>query len=71
MERLERWVKEVFIKKELARIKDPTERKELITIAENLKFAIELPDARDPMHAGLFLLWHPKQIQDHQGRYGQ
>ncbi|MHC4587106.1 MAG: hypothetical protein ACYS3N_21440 [Planctomycetota bacterium] len=62
MERLERWVKEVFIKKELARIKDPTERKELITMAENLKFAIELPDARDPMHAGLFLLWHPKQI---------
>ena len=62
MERLERWVKEVFIKKELARIKDTTERKELVTIAENLKFAIELPDARDPMHAGLFLLWHPKQI---------
>ncbi len=62
MERLERWVKDVFIKKELAKIRDPAERKELITIAENLKFAIELPDARDPMHAGLYLLWHPKQI---------
>ena len=62
MERLERWVKEVFIRNELAKINDPVERKELITIAKNLKFVIELPDARDPMHAGLFLLWHPKQI---------
>lgn len=62
MERLEEWVKDEFIKKEIARIKDPSEKKELTAIAENLKFAIELPDARDPMHAGLLLLWHPKQI---------
>ncbi len=62
MQNLDRWINEVFIKKELAKIKDPKERKELEEIAKNLKFAIEIPDARDPMHAGLFLLWHPKQI---------
>jgi len=62
LERLEKWLKDDFIKNELTKIKNPSERDELITIAKNIKFAIELPDARDPMHAGLLLLWHPKQI---------
>jgi hypothetical protein len=30
--------------------------------ARNLKITIEMPDARDPKYAGLYLLWHPKQI---------
>ena len=34
----------------------------LIKIAKNLKITIEMPDARDPKYAGLYLLWHPKQI---------
>ena len=62
LERVEKWINESFIKKELAGIKDSNEREELINIAKQLKIAIEIPDARDPQHAGLFLLWHPKQI---------
>jgi len=61
MERLDRWINDKLIKEEIAKMPEP-ERTELTNIAKNLKIAIELPDARDPMHAGLFLLWHPKQI---------
>lgn len=62
MEHLHKWVKDTFIEKEIAGMKDAKERKELEKIANELKFAIEIPDARDPMHAGLYVLWHPKQI---------
>jgi hypothetical protein len=62
LEKLEKWINDEFIKKELASIKDKEEREELIKVAKNIKIAVEIPDARDPMHAGLFLLWHPKQI---------
>jgi len=62
IEKLDKWVKEIFIPGELSKMKDSKERDELIKVAKDIKFAIEIPDARDPMHAGLFLLWHPKQI---------
>jgi sugar phosphate isomerase/epimerase len=62
MEKLEKWVNDKLIKDEIAKMKDPKEKADLTEIANNIKFAIELPDARDPTHAGLFLLWHPKQI---------
>ncbi len=69
MLRIERWIKEDFIKKELAEIKaraktqeDSNDADKLVEIAKNLKITIELPDARDPQHAGLFMLWHPKQV---------
>ncbi len=39
-------------------LKDPELRK----IAKNMKITIEIPDARDATHAGLHLLWRPKQI---------
>lgn len=62
------WIENELIKKEIPTIarrlaEDPErEIKELIEIANNLKIAIENPDAREPQHAGLFLLWHVKQI---------
>jgi len=62
LEALDKWLKDVFIKEEIADIKDPKERSELEKIAKDIMFAVEIPDARDPTHAGLFLLWHPKQI---------
>ncbi len=69
MLRIERWMKEDFMENELseikARAKTQEERRdaeELVEIAKNLKISIELPDARDPQHAGLFMLWHPKQV---------
>ena len=62
LEALDRWIKDEFIGNELSKVKNRKEREELIEIAKNIKIAIELPDARDPQHAGLFLLWHPKQI---------
>jgi sugar phosphate isomerase/epimerase len=62
LEELDRWVKDEFIPNELSHVKDSKERAELEKIANDIKFAIEIPDARDPAHAGLFLLWHPKQI---------
>jgi sugar phosphate isomerase/epimerase len=51
-----KWLNNEFIKKELAG------KPELQRIAKNLKITIEMPDARDPKYAGLYLLWHPKQI---------
>jgi sugar phosphate isomerase/epimerase len=45
-----------LVKKELANKPD------LIPIAKNLKITFEIPDARDPKYAGLYLLWHPKQL---------
>ena len=43
-------------------LKQFSDSDELIKIAKNLKITIEMPDARDPKYAGLYLLWHPKQI---------
>ena len=51
-----KWIDEEFIPKELAG------HPELQKIAKNLIMAIETPDAREPQHAGLFLLWKNKQI---------
>jgi hypothetical protein len=62
------WLENDLIKKEIPAIarelaEDPEkEIKELTDIASNLRIAIENPDAREPQHAGLFLLWHVKQI---------
>lgn len=56
MKRLFEWIENDFIPKELKG------KKELIEIAKNLKIGIESPDARDAQHAGLHLLWRPKQI---------
>ena len=41
---------------------DEKETEELKKIAKDLIITIESPDARDPSHAGLFLLWHPKAL---------
>jgi len=40
----------------------PEDIKKLIDITKNLKITIEMPDAREPRYAGLYILWHPKQI---------
>ncbi len=50
------WMEKELIPKELAG------HKALQEIAENLKIAIEVPDARDAQHAGLHLLWDIRQI---------
>ncbi|MCX6814813.1 MAG: hypothetical protein NTY20_04160 [Candidatus Aenigmarchaeota archaeon] len=50
------WLNGDFISKELKG------KQELIDIARNLKITFETPDARDPTHAGLFVLWQQKQI---------
>jgi sugar phosphate isomerase/epimerase len=62
MIRIERWINDQFIAKELEAVADKGEREELKKIAKEIKITIELPDARDPQHAGLFMLWHPKQV---------
>lgn len=62
MLRIERWINDKLIGEELAAVKEKKEREKLIEIAKNLKITIELPDARDPQHAGLFMLWHPRQV---------
>lgn len=38
------------------------EKKKLKKVLRNIKITIENPDARDPSHAGRYMLWHPKQI---------
>jgi sugar phosphate isomerase/epimerase len=50
------WLEGDYIKKELAG------KPELIKIAKELKITFEIPDARDPKYAGLYILWHPKQL---------
>ncbi|MBL7206634.1 MAG: hypothetical protein ISS36_03480 [Candidatus Aenigmarchaeota archaeon] len=37
------------------------EKEKILANIKRLKLAFETPDARDPQHAGLFILWHPKQ----------
>jgi endonuclease IV len=50
------WMDNELIKKDLAGKKD------LIDTAKKLMITIESPDARDPTHAGLHLLWSPRQL---------
>ncbi|MBU3957954.1 MAG: sugar phosphate isomerase/epimerase [Nanoarchaeota archaeon] len=38
------------------------EKGKLIATAKELKICIEIPDARDAAHAGLYTLWRPKQV---------
>ena len=52
------WMNKDF-RKELATHPDG---KELQEIANKLVIAIENPDARDPSHAGMYILWRLKQI---------
>ena len=52
-----------FINGELMEeLKQYPDSEQLIKNAKNLKITIEMPDARDPKYAGLYLLWDPKQI---------
>jgi len=60
MKRLFEWMKKEL--PPLIQGKDDTETQELAKIAKELKITVESPDARDPSHAGLFMLWHPKAI---------
>ena len=63
MKKLLEWMNGELIKEEIPSMNIPeSEKKILIENTKKLKIAIENPDARDPMHAGLYLLWHPKQI---------
>ena len=41
---------------------DEVEKRKLMQIAKDFRITIEVPDARDPGHAGLYTLWRPKQI---------
>ena len=50
------WLYGDYINKELKG------KPELIEIAKKLRIMFETPDARDPTHAGLFVLWQQKQI---------
>ena len=50
------WMNDTLIAKELKG------KQELIDIAKNLRITFETPDARDPTHAGLFVLWQQRQI---------
>ena len=56
MRALLKWINDDFIKKELK------DKPQLQEYARKLHIVIETPDARDPSHAGLFILWHPKQV---------
>lgn len=38
------------------------EKADLLKAAREIAITYESPDARDPSHAGLFLLWNPKQV---------
>lgn len=61
------WIENTLIKKEIPEFSknadDPAaEQKELTEIAKKILFAIENPEARSVEHAGMHLLWRPKQI---------
>ena len=67
MEKVFEWINGDFIKKIIPEFakhsEDPeTEIAELTEIAKKLIIALENPDARDAEHAGMHLLWRPKQI---------
>ncbi len=50
------WLEGDYIKKELK------DKPELVKYAKELKLTFEIPDARDPKYAGLYMLYHPKQL---------
>jgi sugar phosphate isomerase/epimerase len=50
------WMNGDLINKELK------DKPELIEIVKKLNITFETPDARDPTHAGLFVLWQQRQI---------
>ncbi len=54
--RIMEWMNDTLIAKELKG------KPGLIEIAKNLNICFETPDARDPTHAGLFVLWNQRQI---------
>jgi hypothetical protein len=54
--RIMEWMYGDFMNKELKG------KPELTEIAKNLNICFETPDARDPTHAGLFVLWNQRQI---------
>jgi sugar phosphate isomerase/epimerase len=56
MKKLFEWMNKELIKKELKN------NPELQEIARKLKIALEIPDSRDPSVAGMYILWHPKQL---------
>jgi hypothetical protein len=56
VEMIFKWMNEELIPKELKG------KQHLIDIAKALKITFETPDARDPTHAGLFVLWNQRQI---------
>lgn len=66
IKKLLNWIDGEFMD-ELKAMPDKTEedkknKAQLIKAAKELQICIESPDARDPSHGGLFLLWRPKQI---------
>jgi sugar phosphate isomerase/epimerase len=50
------WIDNKLVKGEFAT------KPELAKIAKDITIAIECPDARDPTHGGLHMLWRPRQI---------
>lgn len=56
MKKLFEWMEKELIGKELKG------KPELQEIARKLKIALEIPDSRDPSVAGMYILWHPKQL---------
>ncbi len=56
LKRILEWMEKDYIGKDLA------DNPELQAIARKLLICIEHPDARDPTHAGMHLLWNTRQI---------
>ncbi|MBN2042190.1 MAG: hypothetical protein JW754_00125 [Candidatus Aenigmarchaeota archaeon] len=50
------WLEGDYIKNELKN------KPELVKYAKELKLTFEVPDARDPKYAGLYMIYHPKQL---------
>jgi sugar phosphate isomerase/epimerase len=50
------WLEGDLINKELKN------KPELMKYAKDMKITFEIPDARDPKYAGLYILFHPKQL---------
>jgi hypothetical protein len=65
MERLFQWMRDEKegLKAEIAKLDDDDEEKaRLMKALDDIIIAVESPDARDPQHAGLHILWEPRQI---------
>jgi hypothetical protein len=59
------WMKKDLVK-EIEAVKLPKEaekdREKILKTAKDINIVFESPDARDPSHAGLFILWSPRQM---------